>query len=127
MIGMAVQNYDIKTLSKIIGTTATSLGLGVVPSGMKRWVTFIRADNKYGGNNTLYFASATAEAGASTPTLASAAAKDRVRLQTNEEFFNPPQGPTDPRFPLFSIAEANYLSLLTDRGDAIVFMQYYDK
>ena len=122
-----VKNYDIKTVSKVIGTNITSLGLGAVPSGMKRWVTFLRADNVYGGENKLFIVSATAETGASTPTLASAAAKDRITLQAKEHFAGPPQGPADPNYPLFSIAEDKYLTALTNRGDTNLTVQYYDE
>ena len=122
-----VKNYDIKTVRKVIGTDPTSLGLGAVPSGMKRWVTFFRTDNVYGGQNNLYLISATAETVASTPTLASAAAKDKIQLQTNEHLALPASGPTDPLHPLFSIAEDKYLTALTDKGDTNVMIQYYDE
>lgn len=122
-----VKNYDIKTVRKVIGTNPTSLGLGAVPSGMKRWVTFLRADNVYGGINNLYIVSATAETVASTPTLASAAAKDKLQLQNAADIAVPSRGPTDPETPLFSIAEAKYLTALTDKGDTNVMIQYYDE
>lgn len=122
-----VKNYDIKTVSKVIGTSITSLGLGAVPSGMRRWITFVRADNVYGGENKLFLVSATAETVASTPTLASAAAKDRTTLQATEHFASPSSGPADPEYPLFSIAEDKYLTVLTNNGDMDVFLQYYDE
>jgi len=122
-----VKNYDIKTVSKVIGTNITSIGLGAVPSGMKRWVTFVRADNAYGGENKLFLVSTTSETYASTVTRASAAAKDRITLQAKEHFASPPKGPADPDFPLFSIAETAYLTALTNRGDVNLFMQYYDE
>ena len=122
-----VKNYDIKTVSKVIGTNITSIGLGAVPSGMKRWVTFMRTDNVYGGENKLFLCSSTAETVTSTPTLASAAAKDRFTLQAKEHFADPPQGPADPEFPLFSIAEGKYLTALTNRGDTNLMLQYYDE
>jgi len=122
-----VKNYDIKTVSKVISTVNTGLSLGAVPSGMKRWVTFVRADNAYGGENKLFLVSTTSETAASTVTLASAGAKDRVTLQSKEHFANPPKGPADPEFPLFSIAEAKYLTAKTNRGSVNLFMQYYDE
>ncbi len=121
-----VKNYDIRTISKIISTVNTGLGLGAVPTGMKRWVTFVRADNVYGGENKLILASVTGSVAASTFTLASAAAKDRITLQSKEHFADPPQGPTDPEFPLFSIAESRYLQAKTNRGQVNLFIQYYD-
>lgn len=121
-----VKNYDIKTISKVISTVNTGLSLGAVPAGMKRWVTFVRADNVYGGENKLFLVSTTAETAASTVTLASAGAKDRVTLQSKEHFANPPKGPADPEFPLFSIAESKYLTAKTNRGSVNLFMQYYE-
>lgn len=121
-----VKNYDIKTKSKIISTINTGFGLGAVPTGMKRWVTFVRADNVYGGENKLILASVTGSTAASTVALASAAAKDRITLQAKEHFADPPRGPADPEFPLFSIAESRYLQVKTTRGDMNVFIQYYD-
>lgn len=122
-----VKNYDIKTVSKVISTVNTGLSLGAVPSGMKRWVTFVRADNVYGGENKLFLVSTTSETAASTVTLASAGAKDRITLQSKEHFANPPKGPADTDFPLFSIAEAKYLTAKTNRGSVNLFMQYYDE
>ena len=122
-----VKNYDIKTISKVIGTNITSLALGAVPSGMKRWVTFVRADNVYGGENKLFMVSTTAETIASTITAASAGEEDRITLQSKEHFANPPKGPADPEFPLFSIAESKYLTALTNRGNVNLFLQYYDE
>jgi len=124
---VAVKNYDIKTVSKIIGTSVTSLGLGAVPSGMKRWVTFVRVDNTYGGENKLFLVSTTSETYASTVTRASAGAKDRITLQAKEHFANPADGPCDVEYPLFSIAEEKYLTALTNRGDVNLFIQYYDE
>jgi len=121
-----VKNYDIRTLSKIISTTNTGFGIGIVPTGMKRWVTFIRADNVYGGENKLIFASVTGNAAASNLTLISAAAKERITLQAKEHFADPPRGPSDPQFPLFSIAEGKYLQAKTNRGQANIFLQYFD-
>lgn len=121
-----VKNYDIRTLSKVISTVNTGLGIGAVPTGMKRWVTFVRVDNAYGGENKLILASATGSAAASTVALASAAAKDRITLQAKEHFSNPPRGPSDPEFPLFSIAESKYLQAKTTRGQVNLFVQYYD-
>lgn len=121
-----VKNYDLKTVSKIIGTANAGLGIGAVPTGMKRWVTFVRVDNVYGGENKLILASVTLSAAASTVALASAAAKDRIALQAKEHFANPQNGPSGEEFPLFSIAASKFLQAKTTRGDMNVFIQYYD-
>lgn len=122
----AIKNYDMKTISKVISTVNTALSLGAVPAGMKRWITFLRADNVYGGENKLFLISTTAETAASTVALASAGSKDRITLQSKEHFANPPYGPTDPEMPIFSIAESKYLAAKTNRGAVNLFLQYYD-
>lgn len=124
---MVVKNYDIKTKSKVVGTAIASLGLGAVPTGMKRWITFMRVDNAYGGENKLWLVSTTGELVASTNTLASAGAKDRVTLQAKEHIAIPSEGPTDPEYPLFSIATSKYLSAKTNRGDVNLLVQYYEE
>ena len=120
-----VKNYDIKTLSKVIGTTVATLGIGAVPTGMKRYVTLLRTNNISGMQNTLFVASAANSANTSSPTLASAAQKYSIRHDTDEsdEF---PRSTPDPEHPLFSIAADKYINMLTDRGNTRVFMQYYD-
>jgi hypothetical protein len=124
---MPVSKTDLKTVTDVIGTTVTSLGLGAVPTNMRRWVTFIRADNLYGGQNNLYTVSTTGETVASTLTLASAGAKNRMLLQNGEHRSLPESGVGDPEVPLFNIAEDKYLTLLTDRGDVAVTIQYFDE
>lgn len=122
---MGVENYDLKTVAKQVTTAPTSLGLGAVPSGMKRWVTFIGVENAYGGVQTVYFASTATDLSASTATAASAGAKLRVRLGVNETRYLPVDKP-DPDNPLFSIAGGSYMEVWPNRGSALVFIQYYD-
>lgn len=124
---MAINNYDLKTVRKVIGTAPTSLGLGAVPANMKRWVTFIRADNEYGGANRLYIVSTVSETYASTLTRASAAAKDRLYLPNGGTKSIPNAGPSNVEVPLFSIDAGKYLTALTDRGNVDLFIQYYEE
>ena len=124
---MPVSKTDLKTKTTVIGTTIASLGLGAVPDNMRRWVTFLRADNLYGGQNNLYTVSTTGETVASTVTAASAGAKNRMLLQNGEHRSLPESGVGDPEVPLFNIAEEKYLTFLTDRGDVAVTVQYFDE
>ena len=124
---MPVSKTDLKTKTTVIGTTIASLGLGAVPDNMRRWVTFLRADNLYGGQNNLYTVSTTGETVASTLTLASAGAKNRMLLQNGEHRSLPENGVGDLEVPLFNIAEEKYLTFLTDRGDVAVTVQYFDE
>lgn len=124
---MVISKTDLKTKTAVIGTTVASLGLGAVPDNMRRWVTFLRADNLYGGENSLYTVSTTGETVASTLTLASAGAKNRMLLQNGEHRSLPESGEGNPENPLFNIAEEKYLTLLTDRGNVAVTVQYFDE
>jgi len=123
---MGVENHDVNTVNKLIGSAPADLGLGAVPSGMKRYVTFVRIDNVYGGKQKAYLASATATTYASTPTLASAASKLTVNIEADKEECIPP-GVPDTEHPLFHVASGNYIDAITDRGDAYLFMQFYDE
>lgn len=120
-----VMNYDIKTMSKLIGTAIATLGLGAVPAGMKRYVTLVRANNVAGQQNVLYIASAANSANTSTVALASAAQKYSVQLAADgvDQF---PNSVPDPDRPLFSFAASAYANMKTSKGNARVFMQYYD-
>ena len=124
---MPISKTDLKTKTAVIGTTIASLGLGAVPANMRRWVTFMRADNLYGGQNNLYTVSTTGETVASTLTLASAGAKNRMLLQNGEHRSLPENGIGNPDTPLFNIAEDKYLTFLTDRGDVTLTVQYFDE
>jgi len=124
---MPISKTDLKTKTAVIGTTVASLGLGAVPDNMRRWVTFLRADNLYGGLNNLYTVSTTGETVASTVTAASAGAKNRTLLQSGEHRSLPESGEGNTENPLFNIAEEKYLTFLTDRGNVAVTVQYFDE
>lgn len=119
------KNYDLKTMSKLIGSAVATLGLGAVPTGMKRYVTMLRVNNVAGADNVLYVASAANSANTSTVTLASAAQKYAIQLGAGEtdEF---PRSTPNVDTPLFSIAAGKYVNMRTSYGNARVFMQYYD-
>lgn len=120
-----VKNYDLKTMSKLIGTAIATLGLGAVPSGMKRYVTLVRVNNVAGMQNRLYIASAAGSATTTTSALASTAQKYSVMLPAEgiDQF---PNSIPDPERPLFSFAAGSYVNMITTRGKMTVFMQYYD-
>ncbi len=120
------KNYDVKTLEKNIATAVATLGLGAVPTGMKRYVTFVAMNNKANQQNTLYICSAAGSQTVTTPTLASAAAKYTRRLEVTETD-SIPKGVPDVERPLFSIAAGAYINALTDKGNCNLFVQYYDQ
>lgn len=124
---MGVENHDIETVSKLIGSAAVDLDAGLVPAGMKRYVTFVRVDNVHGGKQKVYIASAASAAySASAAGRASAAAKLVFSIEADEDDCIPP-GVPDVDHPLFSIAAGKYIGAATDRGGAYLFLQYYDR
>jgi hypothetical protein len=120
-----VQNYDLKTVTKVIGTTVATLGLGVVPTSMKRYFTFISAGNEAGQQNVIYLCSAANSANVSTVALASAAQKFSIRLEVAGGLTIPVV--PSPDKPLFSIAAGAYVNARTSKGNCRVFLQYYDQ
>lgn len=119
------KNYDIKSMSKLIGTAIATLGLGAVPTGMKRYITMVRYANVAGQQNVLYLCSAANSANTSTVALASAAQKYSVQMPA-DGVDNFPNSSPNPDHPLFSLAAGSYVNAKTNKGSARVFMQYYD-
>lgn len=120
------QNYDLKTKSMVIGTAVATLGLGAVPTGMKRYVTLVRVNNISGANNTIYLCSAANSVNTSTVALASAAQKYAIQLEAGESDEFPKSTPSV-KNPLFSLAAGAYVNARTNNGNARLFMQYYDQ
>lgn len=119
------KNYDLKSMSKLIGTAIATLGLGAVPTGMKRYITMVRYANVAGQQNVLYIGSATNSTSLSTDTLMSAAQKYSVQMPA-DGVDNFPNSSPNPDHPLFSIAAGAYVNAKTNKGNARLFLQYYD-
>jgi len=124
---MGVKNYDIKTAHKVVGSAGTvTLDIGRVPAGMKRWITFLDVQNVHTGRQRVYLCSTPTDVYTTTLTRASAAAVYRCDLAPDEHQLLP-KGPRDPENPVFAIAASNYVTAITDRGNALLTLQYYDK
>jgi len=124
---MGITQHDIKTVNKLIGSGPVDLGIGAVPAGMKRYVTFINLQNVYGGAQKVWLASTSATTFASTPTLASTAALFTIHLHSANSDFQLPKSSPDYDHPLFSISEDSYLDILGQYGSTQLFLQFYDK
>jgi len=124
--------FDIKSANVTIGTAAanTSFGIGAVPAGKQRFITFVKAFNMYrgAGTNTLYIAS---HSTSQLATLAAATAAKKMTIPFRIEDVSdqrghvPEMGP-DIQTTLFAIAADNYLAGRSTTGDVEVFVQYYD-
>lgn len=135
-----VRNRNIITQRirpKNTSTSALVIGSSV-PTGMKRYVTFIHVNQNAGdgnGGSKLWFCSNTASSTASTPTTCSASEKLSVTLSSavggKKMMQVPPAGP-DPDNPLFSIAAGKFftvsqLSAQAGSTTVDVMVQYYDE
>jgi len=124
---MVISEYDLKTFCKVITTNPTSLGLGYVPTGKQRYITFLRVENQFAGDNKLFIVSVADETYASTPARASTVKKEFFLLSQGAHRTVPEHGPTEARRPLFAIAETKYLNALTDQGAVALTCQYYER
>lgn len=120
------QNYDLKTKSAQVGSAVATLGLGAVPTGMKRYITMVRTNNIAGANNTIYICSGTNSTTPGTTASASAAQKYAVQVEAGESDEFPRSAP-NPEHPLFSIAAGAYVVAKTNFGNCRLFLQYYDQ
>ncbi len=141
---MSVRNEDIKTVSKVVSSN-TAAGIvigGQVPTGTKRWVTFLAVDTLLitGASSVkVHFASV----GVSNPTRASLIATGNRKwsidlratglLRTNSHVA-PHNAPPlmvpvkiNPDTPLFSIASGKWLGVNASNTTANVFVQYFDE
>jgi len=141
---MSTRCRDIKTVSKIISSnvaTAGNIG-GQVPTGMKRWVTFMMIDTALitGASSVkLHFASV----GVSNPTRASLIATGNRKLSVDlratgllmkNSYVAPHGAPPmmlpvkiNPDAPLFSIAGGKWFGINASNTTANVFLQYFDE
>ncbi len=132
------KNYNIVT--KVVNpknTTSSAVAVGSsVAANTTRYVTFIAISPKVanaGKGRKLWFCSASTSTKASTPTLASAAAKWRY-IQSSasaEPNFHMPRK-IDTEAPLFTIAASKFLTVTqasaqAGSGACSVFVQYYDQ
>ncbi len=120
---MGPGDRDIKTVSKVITSVPANnnLGLGAVPSSMKRWVTFLKITNENAAANAIWLCSGTTATDA-----ASGVAKDKQYLGNQYDAFAYPDSPR-PDAPLFSIAGGKYLTGFTTVGNMHLFLQYFDE
>ncbi len=136
----AGKNYNIltKQVRPVTAASATcikSIG-GVVPTGMKRYVTFIHVSRVEGatGKGVMVYIASTAASATLTLTSASASSKMKIVIGSASMGGNisiPDKINTDK--PLFSIAEGKYLTVrqastaAKGNAQAAIFVQYYDQ
>ncbi len=138
---MSNRNLELKTIDKIVTSKVSGITIGgQVPSGMKRWVTFLILDSitqASAQSVRLHLASV----GVSNPTKASLVATSNRKmlldlrasgLQGTQNIS--PHGPPlmipdrpDSNKPLFSIASGKWLGAYASNTTAKAFIQYFDE
>lgn len=125
--------YDLKSKNVVIGTQAgtTTFGIGAVPTGKTRFITYVKATNVnhgVGATNTLYLASNSAS---SVTTLATATAAKKLTIPFDaaipDNSRQVPDGGPDAVNPLFTVAASHYLVGCASRKPIDAFVQYYDE
>lgn len=116
-----IKEHDIQSKSIVVSNSPINLGLGAVPSKMKRFITFLKHTNEHGAANALFLCSGTTATDA-----ASAIQKDKQSLGSQYDIIAYPDNP-DPEKPLFSIAGGKFLSAFTSAGKMHLFLQYFDE
>lgn len=131
-----VRNIELKTTTMLVPDATASLTIGgQVPSGMKRWVTFlhVRAATATGSAVGLHLASV----GVSNPAVASITAttnrKHVIHVRASKvgggtlggTVRMPHRATVDN--PLFSIDEGKWCGVAASVLTAIVFAQYFDE
>jgi len=125
--------YDLKSKNVVIGTQAgtVSFGMGVVPAGKTRFITYVKAANinhGVGPTNTLYLASNAAD---SITGIATATANKKLTVPFDanvpENSHQVPDGGPDNMNPLFTVAASHYLIGCASRKPIDVFVQYFEE
>ena len=133
-----LRNIELKTVSKVASSQASTLTIGgVVPAGMKRWVTFVSIDTPIiAGASQLgvYLASVGVSVPIKASLIATANRKMLIYLrstQANTDPFRrtPLQIPKIPNIntPLFSIAGGKWLGVFATKTTANITLQYFDE
>lgn len=116
-----VRDIELKTVVQTVTNTEVDLGIGAVPAGMRRWITFVKTANILAGVNTLLLCSGT------TATDATAGnRKDKTVLGSQYDLVAYPDNP-DVQKPLFSIGPNRYLALVASGISMETMIQYYDE
>jgi len=114
-----VENYDLKTVNQQVTNDIVDLDIGAIPTGMKRYITFIKVTNTYTAEATLNVAE-----GADATTMTTV--KDRQKLATGDTIMYPDSPDADK--PIMNLAAEKYLVLqmanANETADATI--GYYD-
>lgn len=119
-----IENYDLKTVHKQVtyvgASTGIDVGIGAVPTGMKRYITYVKQTNTYTAAATLKIAE-----GADATTLTTI--KDRQKLAAGDTIMYPDT--PDAAKPIMSIDEGKFLVLGMSNSSetADVTIGYFDQ
>lgn len=116
-----VENYDLKTYSGRVTAARADLGIGAVPAGMKRYITYLKLNNINNAATVELDESDVLDGATGTNTR-----KDLQRLASGATIMYPdtPNAET----PILSIAAGKFITMFDGSGaDTEVTAQYYDE
>lgn len=117
---MSIENYDLKTYSGQVTDSRADLGIGAVPSGMTRYITYMKICN-ISTVATLELDESDVAGGGTTDTR-----KDIQKLAAGDTIMYPDT--PDPERPILSISSGNYITMLSNVATSFeVTFQYYDQ
>ncbi|MBU0846624.1 hypothetical protein KKH23_05490 [Patescibacteria group bacterium] len=138
-----LRNIDLKTYQKVVKKTAASFTVGgIVPAGMKRWVTFVQF-SPFSSDSLLtrqshcglYVASVVTQYPTVASVLLAANRKAILYLRCTRKTgviggrkppLRFPDAPTI-KAPILSIAAGKYLGLVATGTSVSAFVQYFDE
>jgi len=134
---MDIRNTEIRTVPKVVTSETAGITIGgQVPSGMKRFVTFVTLDTMQVSGGASQVALYLASVATDTPTKASLIATSNRKMLLHlratgtigyrKTPLTVPEKP-DVNSPLFTIAGGYYLGAYASKTTAMVHVQYYDE
>ena len=133
-----VRNKELKTVSKVLSSAASGINIGgQVPTGMKRWVTFIALDSILKANTEslrVWLASVNTSNPQDASMIATTNMKMVLDIRASKAVNQTPDGvplqiPAQPNTdkPLFSIGGGKWLGAYASVTSGNLFVQYYDE
>lgn len=135
---MSLRNIELQTAQKMVTSDTSQITIGgQVPTGMKRWITFISlaaASVTDAITVKAWFASVSISNPSRASVVATSNRKMVLDLRASKMVSTvkggvPLQIPDKPDMnkPLFSIGEGKFLSVFSTKATANVFIQYFDE
>lgn len=116
-----IENYDLKTYSGPVTDARADLGIGAVPEGMKRYITYLKINNITADVATLEFDESDLADGSGDNTR-----KDKQQIAAGNTLMYPDT--PDTVSPVLSISSEKFITMVSDVATSFeVTFQYFDR